>query len=81
MFEVRHLVRILHGIVDRFVDSHPRLVVGRHDERAFGLLRIFMRDHSDTLVPIEDLMHPAVGVEFLHRLIDVASRELFYNLF
>ena len=79
VLEVRYLVRILHGIVDRFVDCHPRLVVGGHHERAFRLLRIFMRDSCDTLVPVEDLMHAAAGIEFLHRLSDLPSRELFYN--
>src|SRR5580700_9199665 len=39
-----------------------------------------MRDCSDTLVVFDDLMHATAGIEFLHRLSDLPSRELFYNL-
>jgi len=73
VFAVRHLVRILHGVVDRLVDRHPRLVVGGNHKRTFGLLCIFVRDYSDTLIPVGDFMHAATGIEFLHRLSDLAA--------
>ena len=60
-----HLACCLPGLVDHLIDRQARAIVGRHDQRAIGLLEIFMRDRGQAFIAVGDGMHAPLRVQLV----------------